>query len=406
VMLLPILFIYDRIFLKKSLLPDRTWFVYLPFILVLCLYLVTRSMVTGPLLGTPEGTAVFKRLLFSPYLVMYNLRLIFFPIDLHNFLVSYPDQQIWVYSLGGGLGLALLGLLLWYQRNNRLLLFGGLSFLIGLFPVLNIISTSAVTLVAMRWLYFPMAFLSFAAAGAIGRGQGRIRTIVILVLVIMTLGSYSYYLNREHWQGEKRFFTRETVQFNNMLYAGAYAKILSDSGKDDLAYAYFQKSIAAFPTLGENYINYSAALINGNQPEKALAVVDAGLQFEYTKTKRGLLYNNRGMALSKLGQVDASIAAFKTALKHSARNVTFISNLGSAYGQKGDHERSVKVFLGGLKVAPDSIGIRKNLAYTYIQMAEYQKTIQVLEAIPAATRAQWPAITGLLEQARDLAGRK
>jgi tetratricopeptide (TPR) repeat protein len=405
VMLLPILFTYDRIFLKKSLLPDRTWFVYLPFILALCFYLAARSMVTGPLLGTHEGVAFTQRLLFSPYLAMYNLRLIFIPLDLHNFLVSYPDKQTWLYMSGGGIGLALLSALLWYHRNNRLLLFGVFSFLIGLFPVLNIISMSAVTLVAMRWLYFPMAFLAFAAAGTIGHRPGRIKTIVLLLLT-MSLGSYSFYLNREHWQGEKRFFTREAVQFNNMLYAGAYAKILSKSGIDDLSYLYFQKGIEAFPTLVGNYINYSATLIDRNLPEKALAVVDTGLQFESSKTKRGLLYNNKGMALSMLGRIDAAIAAFEKSLRYSPRNVNFVSNLGSAYGMKSDYGRAVKVFLGGLQAAPDSIGIRKNLAYTYFQMAEYQKTIQILEAIPAVTRAQRPAIAGLLGQARDLAGRK
>jgi hypothetical protein len=87
VMVLPILFVYDYIFQKKSRYPGKSWLVYLPFIIVLSLYLLARSQVTGPLMGLSGNVPFFQRLLFVPYLIMYNICLVFLPAGLHNYIV-------------------------------------------------------------------------------------------------------------------------------------------------------------------------------------------------------------------------------------------------------------------------------------------------------------------------------
>lgn len=296
--------------------------------------------------------------------------------------------------------MVLVGSLIWRYRDEKLIVFGALSFLIGLFPVLNIIPTSAATLVAMRWLYFPLAFLSFTTCRIVGSKPGRLK-IGVLLLVAALLGGYSFYLNREHWHDEKGFFTREVLKFNNPLYAGAYAKILHQNGDDELADRYFRLGIRAFPYLANTYIDYSDMLIDNNRYRKALSVTERGLRSASGKEDRGLLYNNKGMALSKLGTLGAAIASFEEAVKHSPQNAGFISNLGSAYGMVSEYDKSVEVLLSGLSIAPDSIGIRKNLARSYIDMGDVQEAIQLLEKIPADIREKNPEIEKLLQQARS-----
>lgn len=400
VMVLPILFVYDHIFQKRSRCPDKGWLVYLPFVLVLALYLLARSQVTGVLQDAPGPNPLIERLLFAPYLVMYNLCLVLLPAGLHNFLVLYPAELIGLYVAGGVFGMVLVGSLIWRYRDEKLIVFGALSFLIGLFPVLNIIPTSAATLVAMRWLYFPLAFLSFTTCRIVGSKPGRLK-IGVLLLVAALLGGYSFYLNREHWHDEKGFFTREVLKFNNPLYAGAYAKILHQNGDDELADRYFRLGIRAFPYLANTYIDYSDMLIDNNRYRKALSVTERGLRSASGKEDRGLLYNNKGMALSKLGTLGAAIASFEEAVKHSPQNAGFISNLGSAYGMVSEYDKSVEVLLSGLSIAPDSIGIRKNLARSYIDMGDVQEAIQLLEKIPADIREKNPEIEKLLQQARS-----
>lgn len=400
VMALPIFFVYDHIFQKISKYPGKSWLVYLPFIFVLGIYLLARSHVTGPLIGLPGDASFFQRFLFLPYLLMYNICLVFLPAGLHNFLVLYPTDLIALYVAGGVFGMVLVGSLIWRYQDEKLIVFGALSFLIGLFPVLNLIPTSGVTLVAMRWLYFPLAFLSFTTCRIIGSRPGRLK-IGVLLLSAALLGGYSFYLNREHWHDEKGFFTREVLKFNNPLYAGAYAKILHQNGDDELADRYFRLGISTFPFLVNTYIDYSAMLIDNNRFRKALSATERGLRFAKGKESRGLLYNNKGMALSKLGMLGVAIAAFEEAVKQSPHNEGFISNLGSAYGMASEYEKSVETFQSGLLIAPDSIGIRKNLAKSYINMGEVQKAVQLLEKIPVDIREKNPGIGKLLQQAQS-----
>lgn len=398
VMLLPIIFIYDRIIQKQSFLPDKSWRVYLPFGMALCIYLLARGQVTGSLLGVADNVPFIQRLIFAPYLIMYNLRLVLLPVGLHSFVVSYPNEQILLPAVGGFLGMVLIGSLIWRFRNDKLLVFGVLSFIAGIFPVLNLIPTSASSLVSMRWLYFPLAFLSFAICRMAGDQPGRLK-IVGLVTVVVFLGTYSFYLNRVHWHDEKGFFTREVLQFNNHLYAGGYARILHESGRHELADMYFQRAIKTFPSMVNNYVDYSAMLIDNNQPRKALAVIEKGMRCFGSKGDMGILYNNMGMALLKLDGPGAAIASFEAAVKHSPRNTGFLSNLGSTYGMVSQYNKSVEILHRGLTIEPDSIGIRKNLANSYIKLGEYAKAIQILEVIPDNVRIENPGIEKLLRQA-------
>jgi tetratricopeptide (TPR) repeat protein len=301
--------------------------------------------------------------------------------------------------IGGIIGMVLIGSLIWRYRDEKYIVFGSLAFLLGLFPVMNLIPTSGVTLVTMRWLYFPLAFFCFAVCGIKGVKPGWSKIAVILLIAVF-LGAYSFYLNREHWHDEKGFFTREVLKFNNHLYAGAYAKILHQNGDDELADRYFRLGIRAFPFLVSTYIDYSAMLIDNNRFRKALSVTERGLRLAKGEESRGLLYNNKGMALSKLGMLGAAIAAFEEAVKHSPQHEGFISNLGSAYGMASKYGKSVEILKAGLVVAPNSIGIRKNLANSYMNMGEYSMAVQVLEKIPVAIRGQNPGIENLLQKAR------
>lgn len=399
VMMLPILFIYDRIYQKKSAAPGKSWLSYLPFALVLVVYWGARSHVTGSMMDISAGVSFAQRLLYTPYLIMYNFVLVLLPMGLHNFLVYYPNEWAGFYAAGGMAGLFLIGSLLWRHYDDKMVVFGVLAFLVGLFPVLNLIPTSAVTLVAMRWLYFPLAFLSFAVCRLVGDQASRFK-IAVLLLIAVFLGSYSHYLNREHWHDETGFFTREVLKFNNHLYAGAYARILQDKGENDLAEKYFRLGIKAIPSLVENYADYAAMLISQNQPGKALVVIKRGEHLAMSRTNKGIFYNNKGMALSKLGRPYAAIAAFEKAIALSPRNLGMISNLGSAYGIGGEYEKSVKILLSGLQLDPDSIGLRKNLANTYLKMGDFENAIGILEEIPIEVRLQNPGVENLLQRAR------
>jgi len=400
VMLLPIFFLYDHIFKTRPRLPNKSWLVYIPFVLVLFVYLLFRSQVTGTLLDIPDQTPFWLRLLMAPYLVMYNFRLVLVPVGLHNFLVTYPLVQMTLAIAVGGLGMVLTGSLLWRFRHEKYIVFGVMSFLCGLFPVLNLIPTSAVTLVAMRWLYFPLAFLSFAFCRMVGDRPGRYR-IGLLLVVVVGLGAYSFYLNHQHWHDDKRFFTREVLKFNNHLYAGAYARILHESGQSGSAEYYYRLGIDSFPSQVENYLDYSAMLVDVNRLHQALALIERCLGLEMSKENRGIAYNNQGMALFHLGRYHAAVTAFEKAMAHAPDRADIKSHLGSAYGMISEYGKSVEVLKAGLLLEPESIGIRSNLANSYLKMGEYHQVVQLLEEISRTELKKHPAVEKLLRQARS-----
>jgi tetratricopeptide (TPR) repeat protein len=106
---------------------------------------------------------------------MMNLRYFLFPSGLHGFILGYPGSFLDWRALAGFACLGSYGVLLWKYRRNRILVFGATSFLIALFPILNLVKTSAVTLISMRWLYFPTSLLLLAFLDMIEDALTRVR---------------------------------------------------------------------------------------------------------------------------------------------------------------------------------------------------------------------------------------
>jgi len=91
VMLLPIFFLYNRLIVNNRKILKDEIFGYIPFILILFLYFILRISVTSSLLTPSEMGHLSYRVYFTPYLIVWNLKLIFFPYGLHSFGLSYPS---------------------------------------------------------------------------------------------------------------------------------------------------------------------------------------------------------------------------------------------------------------------------------------------------------------------------
>ena len=220
VMLLPILFLYNRFYPnneKNEIISESIK--YVPFVIILVLYLLLRYSVIGDFL-TPFGNhGVLTRIYFLPFIIIWNLRLILLPYNLHQMDIAYPGSLV---AFDAIISIVLffflcLSLFLCLKRGYRLLLFSGLSFLIALFPVLHIISSASTpnAILALRWLYFPFSFLSLGLAffiNIIFRQKKRILNL-ILITVLLYLGSYSFVMNRKLWHNEKRILSPGSSKF-------------------------------------------------------------------------------------------------------------------------------------------------------------------------------------------------
>jgi Flp pilus assembly protein TadD len=409
VMLLPIFFLYNRLVIKRGIESSRgEWIGYIPYIAVLTLYFTMRWMVTQSVLSPGGFGNIWQRIYFAPYLIIYNLRFIFFPHGLHSFSVGYPETPFsWQLVVGFG-GVALIGLLLWKSRKERMIPFSFLSFMAGLFPVLHVVKTSAVSLISMRWLYFPMAFLFLGFSPYIQKLMKRKQLLPLSIIgaVIMYCGTYTYLLNKNLWHNEGVFFRQEVINFNNMYYAGGLAGDLLDNNQYREAEHYFKIAIDRYPHKARHYINYSALLIETGRLPVALSYLDKARSLTMTYCERGEWFNNRGMAYFQLKEEDSALKHFLKAVDLCPKEPQFWANLGGAYGSMGDYENSVSVLKKGLDIAGDSIQLRKNLAVTYMKLGDYEKAITTLEGIPDRERREHEDIQGLLRKARNKSSRK
>jgi tetratricopeptide (TPR) repeat protein len=149
----------------------------------------------------------------------------------------------------------------------------------------------------------------------------------------------------------------------------------------------------------ENYVNYSALLIDTARSEEALLYLTRARSLTMTYNERGQWFNNTGMAYFKLGKNTEALKNFGKATIFSPNEPQFWNNLGATYGYLGEFENSVLVLKRALEIVPDSISLRKNLAVTYIRMEDYEKAISVLEKIPGKNRDEF-AINALLLKAQ------
>lgn len=398
----PILFLYQRLLAKRKRDVHRELTTYLPFILILIGYFILRKTATASWFPPSEAGSLWKGLWFAPYLITLNLGLIFLPHDLHSFIVHYPRVSLSWWAFVGFFCCALLGLFIWRERREKTIGFGFLSFFLALSPVLNIVPLSrAVTLISMRWLYFPMAFAWLALSIYIKKlsRTNYLLTTVLLGLAAAYLGLYSYFMNEGLWHDEDSFFTQELDRFKNTYYAYGYAVNLLNKRQYQEAERYFQIAIRDYPDQARNYINYSALLIQTGRPEDALLNLRKAKSLTMTPDEQGQWLNNEGMAYFHLNELDRALESFKGAVQRCPAEAQFWGNLGGAYGAMGDYTSSACALKKGMEISPESIQLRKNLAVTYIRMGRYSQAISVLEKVPPEKRDEL-GINQLLDRAR------
>lgn len=402
IMVLPILFLYNRLISKNGKAIREEIVSYSPYIVMLLFYFMMRANAVESLVTPVPSADVWRSLYFAPFLILYNMKLIILPHGLHSYIIHYPENLISWQAFAGFTLLVLLAVVLWKERDNKILVFSLLSFLAALLPILNIVHTSAVTRVSMRWLYFPMTFLLISLAFWFQRLLKVNRLLVLsgFGAVVIYFGTYSYLLNRHLWHDEDTFFRQEVLHYKNDFYLGGLAESLYKSGDLRGAERYFLKAMERFPDMVDNYLNYAALLIEEGRLDDAAAYLDTAKSFPMSACEQGKWLNNAGMVLFKRGDYHKALHHFTRAVSWCPGVEKFWANLGGSYGSTGDYRTSVSVLTKGLSLFPDSVVLRKNLGVSYYRMGEYIGAVSVLEEIPYEIREKDPHINDLMQKAR------
>lgn len=401
IVLIFILFLWDRMVFKDRRRPLQEIVTYFPYVVLLCCYLLLRHGAAGffPSLGEPEP--FWKRLVFVPYLLQANTGLIVFPVNLHSFVISYPPHVLSWQGVSG----VLFAAVLWYvyrREKGPVLRFSLLSYLCSLLPIVNLVPLSSSSLVSMRWLYFPMTFFLIGVSPYLRNLLRSRRSLIlgILVPVVAYMGFLSHVLNRSHWHDEQTFFTQEVLRFGNDYYAGGLAEIFQERGEYDRAEKYFQIAITKGRATAKDMINYGALLTDTGRPRLAEGMLLKAWGLVQGYRDRAEMHNNLGTTSFLLNRKEEAVRHFRKAVVYDPGEVHFWSNLGAAYGSLGNHVHAVDAFLRGLERDPHSISIRKGLALSYLKMRKYREASSILEKIPPEKRYVDGDLARLLEESR------
>ena len=383
-MLLPCLVIHRLLRLDTKRSNSGLFSVFLPFFLVVLLYFFLRKNVTGSWITPTDSGDMFQRLYFIPYLLLWNLRLIFLPFNLHNFIIHYPPGFLHWQIITGYLCIAGLGTFAWKMRMNRRVQFAALSFLISLVPVLNIFQSSAVSLVAMRWLYFPMIFMAILIGFLIQKAlkfRSSLSEVILLVLIIY-MGTYSYMLNRYLWHDEKAFYSFEVYQFSNPYYYGGLAGIHADAGDRSGAETYYKLAIEHRLKNPTNYINYAALLMETDRAAAAQDLLEKAANLPMSKKQRVEWLNNLSTAHFRQGDYSRALDHIRRAVALDPDKMYLWKNLASAYALAGDYPNAIRSVGNGLTRWPHSVILKKTLAIVYMRMEAFEKALALLKTIP------------------------
>jgi tetratricopeptide (TPR) repeat protein len=344
-MLLPIIILYDRLLADPRPSFDRQVWGYAAYGGIILAYLALRRLALEAALPLPDTGHLRQSLFFAPFLIVYNLRLVLLPFGLHNFMVSYSDDYLGPAALYGFVGVGLLALFLWRNRRNKVPLFAILAFLVALLPVLNVVPTSAWSLVSMRWLYFPITLLTFLAAWGIQpllRSQRSRFGLLVLGIITLYLGVYTYVLNDGLWRSETDFFENEVRAFKNYFYSGDLARAYHLRGDLEKASSYYEIAERhPSPHRGALLINHAGLLAETGKPRAALTHLEKAETFDLTTKERGILHNNKGAAHFKLKEHPKAINSFLKAVEFSPKEPTYWRNLSTAYQSAGEREEGI-----------------------------------------------------------------
>jgi protein O-mannosyl-transferase len=380
-MLLPIFFLYQRILNPQKANMRKELLEYLPYILVGLLYFYFRNNVTGSLLSPLSFSDLLKYICSAPYILVLNLIVIFFPYQLHSFNIDRPESILNLGIICGILFFILLIFLIWKYRKNRLILFSVLAFFLGILPVSGIVPTPSVSLIAMRWLYFPMVFILIILAEPfekLAKSKGWI-FYSIFVCIVLYLGVNSFTLNKYLWYSNKIFYKQEVLNFNNKYCAEGLAGVYLEEGKNELAMKYLEKRLEYRMFTPNTYIMYARLLAGKGDVDNALSNLYKAWQYMFSQSQLGLMINIRGLIYFQSNDLEKAIAKFQQAALYIPESPEVWENIGLVYGKKGEHAKAIESFKKAIRLLSPSETVYNNLALAYILNNECQKAIMLLD---------------------------
>jgi len=427
------IFVYHFAYQKKI-----AWKPTIAFSFLAVVYVILRVTETigGMGLREPVKTAITARIPGFLVALSSYFKLLIWPFDLH---MEYGRPLFPMTDSRAIVGLVIFIVLIFlamHQRKKRpIITFGILWFLIGLFPVSNIVIVVN-AFMAEHWLYFPsmglFLMLGYAFKELYQKDQWRYGVGFAIAAAAVFFGVRTHQQNTT-WLESVAFYerTRTFAPKSARLRADLGEAYYSKGRKEDALQSTLE-AIRLRPSYYAAYSNLGTIYMSLGQPEKAIEAYRNSLRVnpryfnawfnlanvykdrkEYKKAisayenaihyKPSLAnaYNNVGICYSRIGEKEKAIQYYKQGIKLNPRNNRFYNNLASTYSDLGRHNEAISLYNKALQLNPnrrDVPIIYYNLALGYARIGDQEnatKAFQTANTIPISSPAVYRQLAGI-----------
>jgi tetratricopeptide (TPR) repeat protein len=374
----------------------RHWIFFLlsAIISFLFAFVLIRVMIHAGGIKPYHGGSFFNNLLIGFYVLLYNLKLLFFTMDYSAaYTISVPFPLLNLETLLVVLAVLLLfGLSLWSLKKTKVFFFSFLFFLVTLLPYLNVIPIS--TILADRYVFIA----SFSACFLLGMGFDKLYSIshprfsggffklLSLTVFLFLLGCYSFMTVQQNkvWENSYTLWSDAVEKFPESNVANALMGVVyMDLGMDEKAVEYLEKAVQILPIDYESRNNLGIVYQKLNQPEKALQELMIALSL---KPEDQMMKINVSIYYQNQKEYGKSQAMLRNLLSKNPKDVRLLYRLGILYKEMGDYEGAVAELKKAIELAPGIITLYEELGNIYVSRMKdiekgkyyYQKGIEMV----------------------------
>ncbi|MHC4405287.1 MAG: tetratricopeptide repeat protein [Planctomycetota bacterium] len=240
------------------------------------LWVIAAATVVVKRTGYPVDTSdlppvfSYQWLTLIASLFWLNLQTLAWPANL-TILYNWPSPQAFgdLEATLGLVALSLTCLILWLLRRRKLVLFGGLWFVIALAPTSQIVAHHIAR--ADRFLYLPLVGLAVAVAAGLRpavrflKEPAAVVGVTTLGIVVVLLSAVASTRQVQRWRNGVSVWEHcVAVSPNNVLAYRSLADRLAETGRFEEAFAYYERALETEPDNVEALNNYALRLASCN----------------------------------------------------------------------------------------------------------------------------------------------
>jgi tetratricopeptide (TPR) repeat protein len=317
---------------KKSLLEK------IPFFLLSILFgILTVKMQSVNAIAGLEIYPWWARLFFACYVVMIYFFRFFIPYPLSAFHPYPSPENLGLPVLLSPIFILALAIFLWYQRKNRLIVFGFLFFVINLLLVLQIISIGN-TIISERYTYVPYIGLAFVLSMILNQySKSKLPIWATSAAVVFIFGIISFQRTKV-WKDSNSLWSDVISHYpyspvprtNRANYTIKEAMNPDNKAQRDIL---FQEALEdcnialnAKPNHTPGYEDRQFIYYNLNKNKEALADAEKLIKLD-PRNKLG--YYTRGLIFMRLNDPAKALADFDTCLSIKPDYDAALNNRGT-----------------------------------------------------------------------------